>query len=243
MSALPAIQLSRGNLRSVLCASQSAHCKCCKEGTKQLFDWLCFALLVLSARQFLSDGSGLYCGFKCQIYGPLSLTRLPPPEVFRLSRRYNEWRFFYTFKIVCRVTWEMYNEMNFFASSSSVPQPHTYEIIMLSEIYALWHGWMMTASSFSSPFSNLLQLWFSASTLGSPKNLFAFQNINFTHSLLSLWTVRKLCNGGVIKLGTVWKRQVSELKKKQSLQDTWVFFFYWVCVIRVARCMASDACC
>lgn len=56
-----------------------------------------------------------------------------------------------------------------------------------------------------------------------PWNLFAFQNINFTHSLLSLLTVRKLCNESVIKLGTVWKSQISELKEKQRRQDTWVF--------------------
>lgn len=52
--------------------------------------------------------------------------------------------------------------------------------------------------------TSALALFFLSSTLGCPPRvLFAFQNVNFTHSLLSLWTVGKLCNGGVIKLCTV----------------------------------------
>lgn len=43
-----------------------------------------------------------------------------------------------------------------------------------------------------------------------------FQDINFTHSLLSSLTMRTLCNEGVIKLGSVWKCQTSQRKKEQS---------------------------
>lgn len=54
-----------------------------------------------------------------------------------------------------------------------------------------------------------------------------FQNINFTHSLLSLLTMRKLCNEGVIKLGSVWKCQTSKHKKEQSSQRHLSFCRVW----------------
>lgn len=41
-----------------------------KGAAAKSFDRSCFVLTALSARPFHSDGSGLHCGFECQIYGP-----------------------------------------------------------------------------------------------------------------------------------------------------------------------------
>lgn len=73
---------------------------------------------------------------------------------------------------------------------------------------------VMNSSSSFLPFSVFIVV--SPPKLGFSRNLFVFQNINFTFSLLSSLTMRKLCNEGVIKLGAVWECQTSERKKEQS---------------------------
>lgn len=58
-----------------------------KGAAAKSFDRSCFVLPALSARPFHSDGSGLHCGFECQIYGPCpSPPTLDPPEVFIPAR-------------------------------------------------------------------------------------------------------------------------------------------------------------
>lgn len=64
------------------------------------------------------------------------------------------------------------------------------------------HGWMMTVSSFSSVLKSAVTL-ISASALGFPGNLFAFQYINFTHSLLSLVDSEEVMSWKHHKPGTV----------------------------------------
>ena len=59
-------------------------------------------------------------------------------------------------------------------------------------------GWMMTVSSFSSAVTLI-----SASALSFPGNLFAFQYINFTHSLLSLVDSEEVMSWKHHKPGTV----------------------------------------
>lgn len=83
----------------------------------------------------------------------------------------------------------------------AVLQPH--RLIMLFEMCALLNSWMKTVSSLSVYVLKSAQLWFPLHHWVFPRNLFVFQNVNFTHSLLPLLTVRKLCNESVIKLGTV----------------------------------------
>lgn len=86
------------------------------------------------------------------------------------------------------------------------------------------HGWMMTVSSFSSVLKSAVTL-ISASALGFPGNLFAFQYINFTHSLLSLWTVRKLCHGSVINPSLFENARSLNLRKTRAAKALEVFFF------------------
>lgn len=83
----------------------------------------------------------------------------------------------------------------------------------------------MSSSSSFLPFSVFIVV--SPPKLGFSWNLFAFQNINFTLSLLSSLTMRKLCNEGVIKLGAVWKCQTSERKKEQSRRRHLSFYRFY----------------
>lgn len=149
--------------------------------------------------QFLSSGSGLFCECKCQIYDPA--WTLVPPEVFALSRRYSK----------CR-------SLRRFSSPFDIKLAKFEQSVLLftSEAYYLHllHKRVMSGSSSSLPFSAFVCVY--DPKLGFPWNLFMFQNINFTHSLLSSLTMRKLCNEGIIKLGAVWKCQTSERKREQS---------------------------
>lgn len=58
-----------------------SHCKCCKEALNSYLTNFSFVvsavLLILSVRRFHCNGSGLYSGLECQIYGPVLMLALP----------------------------------------------------------------------------------------------------------------------------------------------------------------------